>query len=126
MLAVKKQDTDRDNTYAPALSGFGKVLGSIQGLQQRLSEFSYGEVSIAEAKVKMLVKQLTLVRDTLNNLTQLKFAVGEVNRRIDEIPVESFDEVNLDSLENHPQLHAILQASKLVRSQRLMNGALAG
>jgi hypothetical protein len=126
MLAVKKQDTDRDNTYAPALSGFGKVLGSIQGLQQRLSEFSYGEVSIAEAKVKMLVKQLTLVRDNLDNLTQLKLAVGAVNRRIDEIPVERFDEVNLDSLENHPQLHAILQASNLVRSQRLMKDALAG
>jgi len=126
MLAVKKQDTDRDNTNAPAASGFGKVLGSIQGLQQRLSEFSYGEVSIAEAKVKMLVKQLTFVRDNLNNLTQLKLAVGAVNRRIDEIPVESFDQVNLDSLEKHPQLHAILQASKLVRSQRPMKGALAG
>jgi hypothetical protein len=95
-------------------------------LQQRLSEFSYGEVSIAEAKVKMLVKQLTLVRDNLDNLTQLKLAVGAVNRRIDEIPVESFDEVNLDSLENHPQLHAILQASNLVRSQRLMKDVLAG
>jgi len=126
MLAVKKQDTDRDHTNAPAASGFGKVLGSIQGLQQRLSEFSYGEVSIAEAKVKMLVKQLTLVRDNLNNLVQLKLAVSESNRRIDEIPVESFDQVNLDSLEKHPQLHAILQASKLVRSQRLMKVSLAG
>ena len=126
MLPVKKLDTERDATNASAAGGFGKVLGSIQGLQQRLSDFSYGEVSIAEAKVKMLVKQLALLRDSLNNLVQLKFAFTEIDRRIGETPVASFDQVTPDSLEKHPQLHAILQASKLVRAQRPMQGDLAG
>lgn len=126
MLAVKKQDTERDDAKPSKAGGFGKVLGSIQGLQQRLGDFSYGEVSIAEAKVKMLVKQLALLRDSLNNLLQLKLAAAEINRRMSEIPVASFDQVNLDSLEKHPRLHAILQASELMRAQRLMKGDLAG
>ncbi len=126
MLPVKKSDTERDDTNASAASGFGKVLGSIQGLQQRLGDFSYGEVSIAEAKIKMLVKQLTLLRGSLNNLVQLKLGVDEINRSVSEIALASFDQVQLDSLEKHPQLHAILQASKLVRLQPLMKGDLAG
>jgi len=125
MLAVKKPYPERDETNPSAASGFGKVLGSIQGLQQRLGDFSYGEVSIAEAKIKMLVKQLALLRDNLNDVVQLKLSVREINRRVSEIPVVSYDQVSLDSLEKHPQLHAILQASKLARFQRLMKGGLA-
>jgi hypothetical protein len=125
MLAVKKQDTERDDAKPSTAGGFGKVLGSIQGLQQRLGDFSYGEVSIAEAKVKMLVKQLALLRDNLNHLVQLKLSVREINRRVSEIPLASYQEANLDSLEKHPQLHAILQAGKLVPLQRLMKGELA-
>jgi hypothetical protein len=126
MLPVKKQDTEREDFIPSAASGFGKVLGSIQGLQQRLGDFSYGEVSIAEAKVKMLVKQLTLLRDNLDNLAELKFEIQEINRRVSQIPAASFDQVALDNLEKHPQLHAILQTSKLVSLPELMNVAQQG
>jgi len=122
MLPVKKQDTEQENAKPSTAVAFGKVLGSIQGLQQRLGDFSYGEVSIAEAKVKMLVKQLGLLRDRLSNLVQLKLACGEIDRRLSEAPVTSYEHVNPDGLEKHPQLHAILQASQLARFQSLMKG----
>src|SRR5262245_9468579 len=116
MLAVKKLDPSRDDAMASLTGGFGRVLGSIQGLQQRLGDFSYGEVSIAEAKVKMLVKQLMLLRDNLDNLARLKLNLQEVHQRVEEIPTASFEQYTVDSLAKHPQLHAILQASKLIRS----------
>jgi hypothetical protein len=119
MLPVKKQDTEREVTFPATSGGFGKVLGSIQGLQQRLGDFSYGEVSIAEAKVKMLVKQLTSLRDNLESLARLKFDVEQINQRVSDIPTASFDQVTPDSLEKHPQLYAILQASKLVSMPRM-------
>jgi len=126
MLPVKKLDTERDDTNPPVALGFGKVLSSIQGLQQRLGDFSYGEVSIAEAKVKILVKQLSLLRDSLSRLIRLKHTVSDINRRQSEIPTLNLDRVDMNDLEKYPQLHAILQASKLVCGQRLMKGDFAG
>jgi hypothetical protein len=128
-LPVEKQDTSRrdtsSNAQAPAGSSFGKVLGSIQGLRQRLGEFSFDDVSDAEGKARSLVKQLIVMRDNLDDLTQLKQAVNETHRRINEIPELNFDLISLDSLEKHPQLHAIVQASKLIRFHRLMKAARA-
>src|SRR5262245_57559388 len=120
MLPVKKQDTSPDELGSPLSGGCGRVLGSIQGLQQRLGDFSYGEVSIAEAKVKMLVKQLTLLHNSLDSLVQLKLKVTEIDRRLKAIPVENFDQVNQDDLAKHPQLHAILRASKLISLPNLI------
>jgi hypothetical protein len=123
MLAVQKQDKDQNATEALTASGFAKVLSSIQGLQQRLGDFSYGEVSIAEAKVKLLVKQLGALREHLGTVAKLKHAVSETNRQIIDLPEESFDLVELDSLEKHPQLHAIIRASTLLHTQGHMTMA---
>ena len=126
-LPVEKQDTSRHDTntnaQGPAASGFGKVLGSIQGLRQRLGEFSLQDISAAETGVRSWVNQLIALRDNLDDLVQLKQAVIESQRRIDDIPELNFDLISLDSLEKHPQLHAIVQASKLIRFHRLMKAA---
>jgi len=117
MLPVKKEDIPLPDNSPSAMTGFVKILGSIQGLQQRLADFSYGEVSIAEAKVRMLVKQLRLLRDKVDNLAQRKLEIDEISRIVQEIPLASFDQVKLDKLEKHPQLHAILQFSRLIGAE---------
>ncbi len=126
---MDKQDTSQSDTnsnvQSSAGSGFGKVLGSIRGLRQRLGEFSLDEVSDAEANLRSLAKQLIVIRDNLDDLAQLKQAVIDTDRRINGIPELNFDLVSLDSLEKHPQLHAIVQASKLIRFHRLMKAARA-
>jgi len=127
MLAVQKQDPQNQgsivNTTITATSGFGRVLGSIQGLQQRLGDFSYSEISIAEGNVKALVKRLTEMRDNLSSIAELKKAVIDINQHIDNLPDEDFAAVGLDSLEKHPKLHAIVQSSKLIRSKRFVSAA---
>jgi hypothetical protein len=101
------------------------VLGSIQGLRQRLGAFSFDDVSAAEADVRSLINRLIAMRDKLNDMAQLKQAVVVTHRRIHEIPEPNFDLVNFDGLEKHPQLHAIVQAGKLIRFHRLMKAAQA-
>jgi hypothetical protein len=129
MLSVPKQNNQTSESSANAnpagVLSFGKVLGSIQGLQQRLGDFSYADISLAETRVKSLVKQLALVRDNLASIVQLKQAIIEINQQISNIPEENFDLVSLDSLVKHPQLHAIVQASKLIRIQRQIKAARA-
>jgi hypothetical protein len=48
-------------------------------------------------------------------VTELKHFVASANWMISEIPNKNFEQVDLDGLEDHPQLHAIIQASKLIR-----------
>ena len=106
--------------------GFAKVLNSIQGLQQRLDGFSLEEASQAEANVETVIQQLLNVQAKLNRIPELKHFVASANWMIGEIPEQNFEQVDLDGLENHPQLHAIIQASKLIRVHKLMQAARSG
>jgi len=110
----------------PQAGGFAKVLNSIQGLQQRIDGFSLEEASQAEANVQTIIQQLLAVQAKLNRLTELKEFVASANWMIGEIPEQNFEQVDLNGLENHPQLHAIIQASKLIRVHKLMQAAKSG
>ncbi len=129
MLTAHRQEP-QPGTASPGsgaqAGGFAKVLNSIQGLQQRLDGFSLEEASQGEANVQTIIQQLIAVQAKLNRLTELKQLVASANWMIGEIPEQNFDQVDLDGLENHPQLHAIIQASKLIRVHKLMQAARSG
>jgi hypothetical protein len=129
MFPVRKEETRPEIAVAdpptPAV-GFGKVLTSIHGLQRRLDDFSIEDVGEAEVNAKTLVQKISLLQGKLMDLTEMKQFVSAANRGISEIPEESYEQVDLDGLENHPQLHAIIQASKLIRFHRIMKAAKAG
>jgi hypothetical protein len=128
MLPAQKQESQTETGQANPRGetvGFGKVLTSIQGLQRRLDDFSVDDVSQAEAKANTLIQQLSLLQEKLARFTVLNRSVSLANKTIGEIPEEHFEQVNLDGLENHPKLHAIIQASKLIRFRRLMKAAKA-
>jgi len=129
MLSAQKQqmpsDTPPEESRAPTATGFGRVLNSIQGLQQRLDDFSVEEVSRAHAQAHSLIRELNDLQSQLNELAKLKDALLSVDAEIAAIPENNFDLVGLDSLENHPQLRAIVQAGKLIRMQRMLRAAQA-
>ena len=129
MLPAKKQEARPEtpqNSPVSSTMGFGKVLTSIQGLQQRLEDFSVEDVVRTEGNAKSLVLELSQLQIKLETLAALKQFVGSANLLISEIPEENFEQIAPDGLENHPQLHAIIQASKLIRLHRLMQAAKAG
>lgn len=118
-------DEPPESSRAPTVTGFGKVLSSIQGLQQRLDDFSIEEVSRAEAKAYSLIQSLDDFQSQLAALVKLKEAVASVTAQIDAIPEENFDVISADGLESHPQLRAIVQAGRLVRLHRSLRAAQA-
>jgi hypothetical protein len=129
MLSVQKQhmpnDTPPESSRPPTATGFAKVLHSIQGLQQRLDDFSVEEVSHAYAKTHTLIRDVNHLHAQLRALAKLKDAVIRVTAEIAAIPKDNFELVGPDSLERHPQLRAIVQAGKLIRMHRILKAAQA-
>lgn len=105
---------------ASSLGGFGKMLNSLQGLQQRLEDFSIADVTNAEANAQTLILRLKQFQDTVVAIALLKNAAATISQSIAEIQQAGTDVVGFDSLENHAQLHAIIKASKLIKLQKLM------
>ncbi len=118
-------DEPPESSRAPTAIGFGKVLRSIQGLQQRLDDFSIDEVSRAHAKADALMQELEDFQSQLTALAKLKEAVASAMAQIGAIPEENFDLTGPDGLESHPQLRAIVQTGRLIRLHRSLREAQA-
>lgn len=123
MVPAHKQDlsSERPSTYDQSVTqmGFGKVLTSIQGLQQRLQDFSVEDVARTEACAHSLAAKLSELHAELNGLDALKRFVALANARIDQIPEENFDQVEASRLEKYSGLAAILQADALIHRHGL-------
>ena len=102
------------------VSGFGKVLSSVEGLQQRLNDFSIDELSRAHGKAHTLMQHLDDLQHRLDALTKLKNAIAGANTRLSELPEESFDLAGSDGLEHYSQLRSIVQIGKLIRMHRAL------
>ncbi|HYJ15229.1 MAG TPA: hypothetical protein VE170_07040, partial [Candidatus Limnocylindria bacterium] len=126
LLKHDSLDTSAIDLASTSAGGFGKMLNSLQGLQQRLEGFSITDVTNAEANAQTLTQRLRQFQDTITAVALLKSATVKVSRSIAEIAPYDTNVVDLDSLENHPQLHAIVKASKLIKLQKLMRALKAG
>jgi len=128
MLTAENNQTPDDNSNTGPTStvgGFGNVLKSVQGLQQRLSDFSLDDVTAAEANANTLIHRIASVQQKLIELANLKRNLTAVAGTIHQIPETDFDLISPDSLERHPQLHAIVKTSKIIRLHKLLKVAKA-
>ena len=128
MLTAENNQTPDDNSNTGPTStvgGFGNVLKSVQGLQQRLSDFSLDDVTAAEANANTLIHRTASVQQKLIELANLKLNLTAVAGTIHQIPETNFDLISPDSLERHPQLHAIVKTSKIIRLHKLLKVAKA-
>lgn len=101
-------------------SGFGKVLSSLQGLQQRLDEFSVEEVSRAHSRAIELIQQLSNLDGRLGSLKKLHQDFTSAGTAVAAIPAIDFCLLDSDDdgLKNHPRLRAILKAGELLHKLR--------
>jgi hypothetical protein len=128
LTAQNKQtpiDADLSSSSTSTIGGFGKVLNSIQGLQQRLSDFSIEDVTSAEDKASTRIRRLALLQNKLDRLANLKHSLADAEDMIRQIPEPDYDLIGPASLEKHPQLHAIVKANKVIRLHRLLKIAKA-
>lgn len=119
MFPAQKQETPAADATASAAGGFGKVLTSIQGLQQRLDDFSVEDVSGAQSKTENLIRELSVLQLKLNGLSMMEQVVSDARRTIISIPDNNFDLVDFASLEKYPTLHLLIRASTLVELVRV-------
>ena len=129
MVSAQKHQmpTERpaDNPSPAATTGFAKVFNSVHGLQQRLNDFSVEDVSRAQMQTHEMLGKLGALQDRISGLITLKSAFKDVDARIAERPADTFDGIGAASLENHPQLRAIIDAAKLIRMHRALRAAQA-
>jgi hypothetical protein len=128
MLSAGKQEMPSDtppSSRASMANGFGKVLSSVQGLQQRLDDFSIDEISRAHAKAYALIQRLDGFQHQLTALAKLKEAIAGASSQISALPDENLDLIGPGGLERHPQLRAIIQVGRLIRMRRSLREAQA-
>jgi hypothetical protein len=118
MFPAQKQETPPAATPSAA-GGFGKVLNSIQGLQQRLDDFSVEDVNRAQSKAENLIRELSLLQLKLHGLAITEQVLTNARRTILSIPDNNFDLVGFDSLKKYPTLHLFVKASTLVELVRV-------
>lgn len=97
-----------------AEGSFGMVLNSVQGLQQRLENFSVDEISEAEALVKTLLSRVTELAKKLNRLTEVQRSVAAARRSAPQGGIANIDIPDVMALESSLPVHAIVQASNLI------------
>jgi hypothetical protein len=129
MLTAQNKQTPIDAGLSigstSTIGGFGKVLNSIQGLQQRLGDFSIEDVTSAEGQANTLIRRLALLQNKLDRLANLRHCLADAKDMIRQIPEPDYDLIGPASLEKHRQLHAIVKASKVIRLHRLLKIAKA-
>ncbi len=115
-----------ENSRPPKANGFGKVLSSVHGLQQRLDDCSLEDANRAEQKTRALIQQLKASQAQLTLVEKLRASVADINRFVGEIPQADFDLIAPNRLDNHPKLQAIIQAGKLIRMYLLLQAVRTG
>ncbi|HET6892569.1 MAG TPA: hypothetical protein VFH31_15805, partial [Pyrinomonadaceae bacterium] len=118
MLPAKKQVSPTVDANTPAARGFGRVLNSIQGLQQRLGDFSVEDVTHTQNKAENLIRDLSFLQRKLNGLAIIQQTLSDTRRTISEMPEDNFELAALDSLETYPTLHVLVKANKLIEVVR--------
>ncbi len=93
---------------------FGTVLNSVQGLQQRLGDFSVEEICEAEASVRTLIARLSEVVRKLDRIAEVQRLVADARKRATQSGSESAEIPNPDVFDNSSPIHAIAQANNLI------------
>jgi hypothetical protein len=119
MLSAK-QDGNRAEPTAPRISSpsggaVGKVVNSIQGLQQRLNDYSLEEIAAAENRSRTLLLGLLNLQSRVESLRAIKRSMTVVYETLEKATSEDI-KLNAPDTSGKPlHLHDIIQASNLIK-----------
>jgi hypothetical protein len=130
MMTAQKQSTaDREGPPTepgtPAL-GFAKLVNSVEGLQQRLGDFSIEELTRAEDTANTLIRRLALVRNRLDRIAELKNSFADVHSAVGRLTAADLDLIGAASMETAPSPQAIIDARKIIRLRRFLLAVPSG
>ena len=119
MLSAK-QDENRAGSTASGVSSpsggtVGKVVNSIQGLQQRLNDYTLEEVSAAENRSRALLLGLLNLQSRVGSLVAIKRSMTVVYEAVEKTASEDIKLSVIDTSGKPIHLRDIIQASNLIK-----------
>ena len=122
MLSSQKEENllqaASQNASLPTFGTFGKVFHSLQGLQQRLDDFSLDDLSKAIDKTKTLSVRLAELQRRLRRLIEIRNFAHETHSVIEKAALEICDLSNLEANNQSSRLAAMAQAHRLIKFPR--------
>jgi hypothetical protein len=119
MLSAK-QDENRAGPTAsrvssPSAGSVGKVVNSIQGLQQRLNDYTLEEVSATENRSRTLLLGLLNLQSRVGSLVAIKRSMTVVYEAVEKTASEDIKLSVIDTSGKPIHLRDIIQASNLIK-----------
>ena len=119
MLSAKHDENRGEPTVSkvssPSGGTVGKVVNSIQGLQQRLNDYTSEEVSAAETKSRTLLIGLLNLQSRVGSLVSIKRSMTVVYEALEKTKTEDIKLSAIDNSAKPIKLHDIIQASNLIK-----------
>ncbi|HEX9145962.1 MAG TPA: hypothetical protein VGA09_16950, partial [Candidatus Binatia bacterium] len=97
----------------PDVGSFGKVVTSIQGLQQRLENFSADDVGAAHDRTQTLLLRLAELQWKLTAFAAIKESMAAVRASLDQILSECVDLGKIEPLEKSLRIQTLIHTTKL-------------
>jgi len=119
MLSAK-QDGNRTESITLKVNSssggtVGKVVNSIQGLQQRLNDYSLEEVAAAETRSRSLLLGLLNLESRIGSLVAIKRSMTVVRETVEKTEAEDIKLSVIETSAKPIRLHDIVQASNLIK-----------
>lgn len=119
MLSAKQDENRAGSTASrvssPSAGTVGKVVNSIQGLQQRLNDYTLEEVSAAENRSRTLLLGLLNLQSRVGSLVAIKRSMTVVYEAVEKTASEDIKLSVLDTSGKPIHLRDIIQASNLIK-----------
>lgn len=107
------------------VGSFGTVLESVQGLQQRLGDFSIDEIGEAEASVRTLISRVAELAGKVDRIAEVMRSVAAARAKTTEAASEIVEIPKLGVLDHSLPVHLIAQATNLIPFPRTKKASIA-
>lgn len=107
-----------ESATTPTYGTIGKVFNSLQGLQQRLDDFSLEDLSIAIDKTHTLSVRLAALQPRLRAVIEIRKFAAETSNAIEKATAEIRDLSALESSNQPPRFTATGKTRKLTKVSR--------
>jgi hypothetical protein len=124
MLSAQKEQlrlvaSETSEDHLPNVGSFGKVVNSIQGLQQRLENFSAEDVGAAHDRTQTLLFRLAELQRKLTTCAAIKESMAAVRSSLDQMLTDCVDLGKIAALETPLSIQTLIHANKLIQFPRL-------
>jgi hypothetical protein len=124
MLTARKENNPSKSTpfpqRPPKAGSFDKVVGSIDGLRDRVQGFTLEQVSEADQKLATMSLGLSSLQQRLRMLSEMKDRINQLQDTMQQVETESLEESRL-AIDTEPiPVHAVAQIENLLKLRQVI------